>query len=192
MREAIDYTAVNWVKPGLNEILNQARQSLEKYSETPGEARYLQECMSSLHQARGPLHMVDLTGADRLAAEMEAVIGALVAERIMPAVETLEALMEAFIQLPDYLSRLGRGRCDAPVVLLPLINRLRALSGEEPLPESVVFTPDLTQPVPAACFNSQQLSELPGVQELAITYRQRFQTGLVEWYRGDSNGSGLL
>jgi len=190
MREAIDYTAVNWVKPGLNEILNQARQSLEKYSETPGEARYLQECMSSLHQARGPLHMVDLKGADRLVAEMETVIGALVAERIMPAVETLEALMEAFIQLPDYLSRLGRGRCDAPVVLLPLINRLRALSGEEPLPESVVFTPDLTQPVPAACFNSQQLSELPGVQELAITYRQRFQAGLVEWYRGGSNGGG--
>ena len=192
MREAIDYNAVNWVKPGLNEMLNQARQSLEKYSETPGEARYLQECMSSLHQARGALHMVDLRGADRLVAEMEAVIGALVAKRIMPAVETLEALMEAFIQLPDYLSRLGRGRCDAPVVLLPLINRLRALSGEEPLPESVVFTPDLTQPVPAACFNSQQLSELPGVQELAITYRQRFQAGLVEWYRGGSNDSGLL
>jgi chemosensory pili system protein ChpA (sensor histidine kinase/response regulator) len=192
MSEAIDYTAVNWVKPGLNEILNQARQSLEKYSEAPGDARYLQECMTSLHQARGPLHMADLRGADRLAGEMEAVIAALVAERITPAEETLEALMEAFIQLPDYLSRLGRGRCDAPVVLLPLINRLRALSGEEPLPESVVFTPDLTRPVPPACFNSQLLSELPDVQELAHTYRQRFQAGLVEWYRGGSNDSGLL
>ena len=85
MSEAIDYTAVNWVKPGLNEILNQARQSLEKYSEAPGDARYLQECMTSLHQARGPLHMADLRGADRLAGEMEAVIAALVAERITPA-----------------------------------------------------------------------------------------------------------
>jgi len=192
MSEAIDYTAVNWVKPGLNEILNQARQSLEKYSDTPGDARYLQECMTSLHQARGPLHVVDLSGADRLVAEMEAVLGALVAERIAPTVETLEALMQAFIQLPDYLSILGRGRCDAPAVLLPLINRLRALSGEEPLAESVVFTPDLTRPVPDACFNSQLLSELPDVQELAHTYRQRFQTGLVEWYRGGSNDSGLL
>ncbi|MGB7934317.1 MAG: Hpt domain-containing protein [Gammaproteobacteria bacterium] len=192
MSEAIDYTALNWVKHGLNEILCQARQCLEKYSETPGDARPLQECMTTLHQARGPLQMVDLRGANRLAAEMEAVIGALIEERIAPTAETLESLMQVFIQLPDYLSRLGRGRRDAPVALLPLINRLRALSGEEPLPEFVVFTPDLTIPVPSACFNSQSLAELPDVQELALTYRQRFQAGLVEWYRGGSNDSGLL
>ena len=192
MSEAIDYTALNWVRHGLNEILSQARQCLEKYSETPGDARPLQECITILHQARGPLQMVDLRGADRLAAEMEAVIVALAEERIAPTAETLEALMQVFIQLPDYLSRLGHGRRDAPVVLLPLINRLRALSGEEPLPEYVVFTPDLTIPVPSACFNSQSLTELPDVQELAITYRQRFQAGLVEWYRGGSNDSGML
>ena len=191
MNEVIDYTALNRLKHGFTEKMNQARQCLEEYSETPGDARPLQECMASLHQARGPLQMVDLRGADQLAAEMEAVISALVEERITPTVETLEALMQAFIQLPDYLSRLGRGRRDASDVLLPLINRLRALSGEEPLPEIVVFTPDLTIPVPNACFNSQSLTEVPEVQDLAHTYRQRFQAGLVEWYRGCSNGSGL-
>jgi len=100
--------------------------------------------------------------------------------------------MQVFIQLPDYLSRLGHGRRDTPVALLPLINRLRALSGEKPLPEFVVFSPDLSIPVPSACFNSQSLAELPDVQMLAITYRQRFQAGLVEWYRAGGNGSGLL
>ncbi len=191
MNEAIDYTALEWVKHGFKEKLNQARQCLEEYSETPGDTRPLQECMTSLHQARGPLKMVYLQGADRLAEEMEAVISALAEERIPPTVEPLEALMQAFIQLPDYLSRLGRGRRDVPVILLPLINRLRVLSGEEPLQESDVFTPDLTKPVPPACFNAQSLAELPDVQELAHTYRQRFQAGLVEWYRGGRNGSGL-
>ena len=191
MNEAIDYTALNRVKHGFTEKLNQARQCLEEFSETPGDARPLLECMTSLHQARGQLQMVDLRGADRLAAEMEAVISALGEERITPTEEILEALMQAFIQLPDYLSRLGRGRCDAPVVLLPLINRLRALSGEGPLPEIAVFTPDLTIPIPPACFNSQSLAEVSDVQGLAHTYRQRFQAGLVEWYRGGSNGNGL-
>jgi chemosensory pili system protein ChpA (sensor histidine kinase/response regulator) len=191
MNEAIDYTALEWVKHGFNEKLNQARQCLEEYSETPGDTRPLHECMASLHQARGPLQMIYLQGADRLAAEMEAVISALAEQRITPAEETLEALMQAFIQLPDYLSRLGRGRRDVPVILLPVINRLRALSGDMPLPETDVFTPDLTIPVPPACFNAQSLTELPDVQELAHTYRQRFQAGLVEWYRGGRNGSGL-
>jgi chemosensory pili system protein ChpA (sensor histidine kinase/response regulator) len=191
MSEAIDYTALNWVRNELNEKLKQARQCLEEFAETPGNTQALQECMTSLHQTRGLLQMVDLRGADRLAAEMEAAVNALVEERIKPTGANLETLMQAFIQLPDYLSRLGRGRRDAPVVLLPLINRLRALCGEEPLPESVVFTPDLTIPVPSACYNSELLAGLPDVQELAHTYRQRFQAGLVEWYRGGRNGSGL-
>jgi chemosensory pili system protein ChpA (sensor histidine kinase/response regulator) len=191
MNEAIDYTALNRVRHELNEKLYQARQCLEAYSETPEDAQLLHECMSSLHQVRGPLQMVDLRGADRLAAEMEAVITALVEGRVALTAETLEILMQVFIQLPDYLSRLGRGQRDTPVVLLPLINRLRVFCDEDPLSESIVFTPDLTIPVPSACFNSQSLATLPDVQELAHTYRQRFQTGLVEWYRGGRNGSGL-
>ncbi len=191
MSEEIDYTAMNWVRHELNEKLMQARQCLEKFAETPGNTEPLKECMSSLHQARGPLQMVELQGADRLASEMEGVVDALIQERIEPTEATLEILMQAFIQLPDYLSRLRSGRREVPVVLLPLINRLRAVCGQEPLPENVIFSPDLTIPVPAACFNSQLLDELPDVRELARTYRQRFQTGLVEWYRGGKNSSGL-
>jgi chemosensory pili system protein ChpA (sensor histidine kinase/response regulator) len=191
MNEAIDYTALNWVRHELNEKLKQARQCLEEFADTPVNTQFLQECMTSLHQARGPLQMVDLRGADRLAAEMEVAINALVEEQIEPTGTTLDVLMQAFIQLPDYLSRLGHGRREAPIVLLPLINRVRALCGEEPLPESVVFAPDLTIPVPSACFNSQLLAGQPDVQELAHTYRQRFQAGLVEWYRGGRNSSGL-
>ena len=191
MIDAIDYTALSWVRHELNEKLTQARQCLEEFAESTGNAQPLQECMNSLHQARGPLQMVNLQGVDRLVAEMEAALNAMVEGSISPTAETLETLMQAFIQLPDYLSRLGRGRRDAPVVLLPLINCLRALCGEEPLPESIVFTPDPIIPVPAVCFNSQLLPELPDVQVLAHTYRQRFQAGLVEWYRTGRNGSGL-
>jgi len=191
MNEAIDYTALNWVRRELNEKLKQARQCLEEFAESNGHAQTLESCMGSLHEARGPLRMLDLQGAERLAAEMEAAVHALSEGRLTPAAEALETLMQAFIQLPDYLSRLVGGRRETPVALLPLINRLRALCGEEPLPEDVVFNPDLTIPVPVECYNSRLLAELPNVQDIASTYRQRFQAGLVEWYRTGRNGAGL-
>ena len=98
MNEAIDYTALNWVRHELNEKLYQARQCLGEYSETPEDVQLLHECMTSLHQARGPLQMVDLPGADRLAAEMEAAINALEEGRVALTEESLEILMQAFIQ----------------------------------------------------------------------------------------------
>jgi chemosensory pili system protein ChpA (sensor histidine kinase/response regulator) len=191
MSEAIDYTALNWVRHELSKKLKQARQSLGEFAATPGNTQHLQECVVCLHEARGPLQMLELHGASRLAAEMENVLRTLEEQRTEPAEAALEALMQAFIQLPDYLSRLNRERREAPVVLLPIINRLRAVCGEEPLAEGAVFRPDLTIAVPSACFNSQPHDDLPDVQELARTYRQRYQTGLVEWYRVGKNSGGL-
>ena len=191
MNEAIDYTALSWVRQELTEKLQQARRSLEEFSESNGQAQTLGACIESLHEARGSLRMLDLQGAERLALAMETLVNALSEGCCAPTAESLEALMQAFIQLPDYLSRLGGARRDVPVVLLPHINRLRALCGEEPLPEDILFNPDLTIPVPVECYNSRLQADLPDVQELASTYRQRFQAGLVEWYRTGKNGAGL-
>jgi chemosensory pili system protein ChpA (sensor histidine kinase/response regulator) len=191
MNEAIDYTALNWVRQELNEKLKQARQCLEEFAESNRNPQILESCISSLHEARGPLHMLGLQGAAWLAWEMEAAVKALSEGRLAPTAESLETLMEAFVQLPDYLSRLRGSRCDVPMALLPRINRLRALSGEAPLPEDAIFNPDLTIPVPVECYNSRSLVDVPDVQNLAGTYRQRFQAGLVEWYRTGGIDAGL-
>src|SRR3546814_19156758 len=58
------------------------------------------------------------------------------------------ALMRGVVQLPDYLERLQGGHRDIPIVLLPLLNELRATRGEPGLSESVLFAPDLDQPLP--------------------------------------------
>jgi len=191
MSEAIDYTALNRVRHELTGKLNQSRQSLEEFAGKPENTRHLLECIESLHQARGALRMIDLHGASLLAAEMENALRALEEKRVESTETTLEVLVQAFIQLPDYLSRLSPARREALAVLLPVINRLRTVCGEEPLTESAVFNPDLAIPVPTACFNSQPHDDLPDVQELASTYRQRYQAGLVEWYRAGRNNGGL-
>ena len=191
MSEAIDYTALNRVRHELTGKLNQARQSLEEFAGKPENTRHLLECIESLHQARGALRMIDLHGASLLAAEMENALRALEEKRIESTETILEVLLQAFIQLPDYLSRLSPARREALEALLPVINRLRDVSGEEPLTESAVFNPDLAIPVPPACFNSHPHDDQPDVQELARTYRQRYQAGLVEWYRAGGNNGGL-
>src|SRR5690606_29610672 len=48
-----------------------------------------------------------------------------------------------------YLERLQSGHREIPIVLLPLLNELRAARGEDGLSESVLFTPDLDRPLPA-------------------------------------------
>ena len=57
-------------------------------------------------------------------------------------------LMRGIVQLPDYLERLQGGHKDIPIVLLPLLNDLRAARGEKGLSESVLFSPDLSRPLP--------------------------------------------
>ena len=49
---------------------------------------------------------------------------------------------------PDYLERLQGGHKDIPIVLLPLLNELRAARGETGLSESVLFAPNLDRPLP--------------------------------------------
>ena len=58
--------------------------------------------------------------------------------------------MRGIVQLPDYLERLQSGHKDIPIVLLPLLNDLRATRGEKLLTESVLFSPDLSAPMPDA------------------------------------------
>jgi chemosensory pili system protein ChpA (sensor histidine kinase/response regulator) len=191
MSEAIDYRALDWVRQELNETLKQARQFLEEYAEHPGKPESLLKCRENLHQGRGPLQMVDLQGADMLASEMEALIDALIDVRVEQPDTAMEILMQAFLQLPDYLSRLTNCSPDKPAALLPVINALRVARNVEALPESVVFSPDLAIPMPQLCFQPQTGVDTPDVQEVARTRRHHFQAGFLEWYRGEDGNSGL-
>lgn len=136
-----DYIALDWVKGEIEETLQQAQQSLEDYVENPQDKTRLKFCLSYLHQIHGTLTMVEFYGAALLAEEMEAVTNALVNDQISQQRPALEILMQAIIQLPHYLDHIKVGRRDLPVVLLPILNELRAARGETFLSETALFTP---------------------------------------------------
>ncbi|MGJ4729079.1 Hpt domain-containing protein, partial [Luteimonas sp. SDU101] len=148
LREALEHTALGWIKPELDETLRLAKAELEDYVEDPADVGRMRLCAGYLHQVQGTLRMVELYAPAMVAEEMEQVALALHAGSVGDRDAACAALLRGIVLLPDYLERLQGGHRDIPIVLLPLLNELRASRGESLLSESVLFSPDLERPLP--------------------------------------------
>ena len=162
-RDAIDYTTLGWVKPELDETLRQARLEIEAFVEDVSDTSHMRFCASYLHQVQGTLRMVELYAPAMVAEEMEALAEALARDATTDRDTACATLMRAVVLLPDYLERLQGGHKDIPIVLLPLLNELRAARGASGLNESVLFAPDLQAPLAV---------ELPGVATVTEAERK--------------------
>jgi chemosensory pili system protein ChpA (sensor histidine kinase/response regulator) len=183
LQDDIDFTTLTWVKAELDETLKQARHALEAYVEDPADASQMRFCATYLHQVQGTLRMVELYGAAMVTEEMEHLASALLDNDIKNRDDAYSVLMRGIVQLPDYLERLQTGHKDIPIVLLPLLNDLRAARGEKGLSEMVLFTPDLTRPLPASA--KGPLASLPELElrHVAEQLRGQFQLALLNWFR---------
>ncbi len=148
LRDAIDYTTLGWVKPELDETLRQARIEIEAFADDPSDSSRMRFCAGYLHQVQGTLRMVELYAPAMVAEEMEQLAQALQEGRVDERDNACATLMRGVVLLPDYLERLQAGHKDIPIVLLPLLNEIRAARGETGLSESVLFAPDLQRPLP--------------------------------------------
>ena len=167
--------------------LNEARVALEGFAEHPDSSALLEQCAAHLHAVHGVLRMVEVYGAALLAEEMEQVtryLAATATERKSQA-EGLDALMRAMVQLPAYLERVLGGGRDLALVLLPLLNDLRAVRGSALLSEGTLLLLNLTseqQPAPLP----PRAGEPPmTIVQWARRLRPRFQVGLLGWIRGE-------
>ncbi|HVJ61428.1 MAG TPA: Hpt domain-containing protein, partial [Tahibacter sp.] len=156
LQDDIDFTTLNWVKQELDETLKQARQALEAYVDDPADSSLMRFCATYLHQVQGTLRMVELYGASMVVEEMERLAQALLDGEVRQKDEAYSVLMRGIVQLPDYLERLQSGHKDIPIVLLPLLNDLRASRGEELFSESALFSPDLSLPLPPSANGAVQ------------------------------------
>jgi chemosensory pili system protein ChpA (sensor histidine kinase/response regulator) len=167
--------------------LTEARGALENYVEQPDNVALLERCAQDLHQVQGVLRVLEIYGAALLAEEMEHVAQYLIAtlnERKGQA-ESLDALMRAMVQLPSYLDRVLAGGRDLALVLLPLLNDLRAVRGHALLSEGTLLLLNLksdkqAQPQPATAGETPMT-----VEQWARRLRARYQQGLIGWIRGE-------
>jgi chemosensory pili system protein ChpA (sensor histidine kinase/response regulator) len=170
----------------LNNTLAEARTALETFVEQPENVVLLQRCVSDLHQVQGVLRLMEIFGAALLAEEMEQVTKYL----LTPAsqknqAETLDALMRAMVQLPSYVERVLAGGRDLALVLLPLLNDLRAVRGSSLLSEGTLLLLNLKSDQQAAPVSPAMGEPALTVAQWARRLRTRFQLGLVGWIRGE-------
>jgi hypothetical protein len=183
------YATLSWVKPAIDDTLKLTRQSLEQFVENPDDTGPLQEAAGWLHEIHGALTMLEIESAVLLLQEMEHVTQALLANKIPDKGAAYDSLMRGVLQLPNYLDHLTLGYPQVPMALLPLINRLRALIHEKPLPAATLFFPDVSLNLP----NPKPLPRVADPQFKALIQKARiaYQKGLVEFVQGANKMEGL-
>jgi chemosensory pili system protein ChpA (sensor histidine kinase/response regulator) len=191
MGDRHDYVALEWVKGEIAETLKQARQALEAYVENPEDSTRMRFCQTYVHQVLGTLQMVEFYGAALLAEEMEQLTQAMIDERVANPQEALEVLMQAVLQLPIYLDRIQSARRDLPMVVLPLLNDLRAARGENLLSETSLFSPDMSERTAALSLESLEPLRTAELPALLRKLRQMLQTALVGILRNQNLGANL-
>jgi len=139
LREAMSHAVLGWVKPELDETLRLVRQEIEAFVETPADTSRMRFCAGYLHQVQGTLRMVELYAPAMVAEELELLAKALQDGGVGDRDEACATLMRGAVLLPDYLERLQEGHRDIPIVLLPLLNEIRASRGAPGLNESMLF-----------------------------------------------------
>jgi chemosensory pili system protein ChpA (sensor histidine kinase/response regulator) len=170
----------------LNNTLAEARTALETFVEQPENVVLMQRCVSDLHQVQGVLRLLEIFGAALLAEEMEQVTHYLLTPAAQKnQAETLDALMRAMVQLPSYVERVLAGGRDLALVLLPLLNDLRAVRGSPLLSEGTLLLLNLKSDQQASPVAPVAGDPALTVAQWARRLRTRFQLGLVGWIRGE-------
>jgi len=171
--------------------LNEARVALEAFAERPEDRGALHRFAAHIHLGRGALRLAEVYGGALLAEEMEHVARYVDAHSGEGRADSdgLDALMRAMEQLPAYVERVASGARDLPLVLLPLLNDLRAVRGGALLSEGTLLLLNLRSSEPARP-SSQHVGDRE-VADLARRLRPRFQVALLGWIRGENVADNL-
>jgi chemosensory pili system protein ChpA (sensor histidine kinase/response regulator) len=188
MSKTQDLSTLKWIKSELDETIRQARQDLVDYMEGSGETALIESCTTKLHQIHGTLQMVQIYGASMLAEEMELVSRAIANQELAAKEEAAEAMLQGMIKLPDYLEKLMAGGQDHPLIVLPLLNDLRATRGESLLSEAALFARDLGKQIESGEVEGEENVDLP---KIARGLRHKFHKGQLDWYRDADPINGI-
>jgi len=172
------------VSQELMETIRNAHLALEDCVDGRGGSTALVRSGQLLHQASGALKLAETYGAALLAEEMEAVCDYLASLRPGKGRDDgFNALTRSIVQLPIYIERLLSGGRDIALVLLPLLNDLRAARGQALLSEGTLLLLNLS---PKSMQHGQAERKSNGEDPVAVAnkLRPKFQAALLGWLNG--------
>lgn len=184
---SLDHSGLHWIRREVEEGLRQACLVLEDF--VAGDAEDLEPAIRSLHQVRGALTLTRIHGAAMLAAELEWLARRLNEDRVGSREAAVEVFMCGIAQLSAYLDRIESGESDIPLILLPMMNDLRAAYEAPLVSEISLFAPCLdaqleAEPVKPGSGN-------PQLPELIAGLRMDYHRALLKWFRDLDTPGGL-
>jgi len=191
MADNRNFAALDWLIHEIGETLKEARQALEAYVENPKDAVRIRFCLTHIHQVHGSLQMVEFFGAAMLAEEMEKLTQAMIQGSVANPAEAQEVLMRAILQFPVYLDQVKSTRKDNPLVVLPLLNDLRAVRGESLLTDTKLFVPNLAPAKKVTGARSPAAQDNVQFQAMALKLRQMYQYAAAGYIRNVNSDENL-
>lgn len=191
MADNRNFAALDWLIHEIGETLKEARQALEAYVENPKDAVRIRFCLTHIHQVHGSLQMVEFFGAAMLAEEMEKLTQAMIQGSVANAAEAQEVLMRAILQFPVYLDQVKATRKDNPLIVLPLLNDLRAVRGESLLTDTKLFVPNLAPAKKVSGTRSAAAHDNVQFQAMALKLRQMYQYAAAGYIRNVNSDENL-
>jgi len=176
-------TVLTWVRPDLDKHLNQIRTQIEHIANATHMGDAVENTAEHLLQLKFTFEALMLQGATLVVEEMITVCDELKASNIRDRQKAYGAMMDAIVVVPSYLDRLQAGHHDLPILLLPVINELRAAYNANIVSEATLFAPSLDVPLPELEDNLE--GHEPDVSEpfaeFALHMRRQWENALLRW-----------
>ena len=128
MNERHNHRSLDWIAPGLNEAINNARRLVESYLSGNNDKAKLLECSVILTDVHAALERIDLPSACLLTEQLTILISVIVEDRCVVAEEAYQALLGGMAQLPSYLIRIRSNQREQLSEVIAIINDVRAAS----------------------------------------------------------------
>ncbi len=182
---SIRHSALGWVKKSIDDKLAEIKAEIKLYVEEDDQS-LLVSVKEHLGVILGVLTMIEQYGAAMLAEEMVSLCDFIIDHEKDKSDQSLEVLLRAVLQLPDYLEHIQSGNQDIPIAILPLLNDIRAVRNQDLFSEKLLFLPDLSMHTESAEADSIDDRSNAASRLLAKKLRPIYQYGLLNIIREKS------
>ena len=141
--QAFEQRAITSSKYEVDILVNEAQEAIQEYIEDNSRIVSLERAGKVLKQISDTLLIMQIHGGVLLANEIIKAIKDLQEGKTESLEDTQDVISRAIVRLSDYLEYVEAGHKDIPLVLMPLLNDLRAARNDVLMSENVLFFPNI-------------------------------------------------
>ena len=141
--QALEQRAITSSKFEVDNLILEAQRAIQEYIEDNSKILNLKHASKVLKQISDTLLIMQIHGGVLLSNEIIKAIKSLQEGKTELLEDAQDVISRAIVKLSEYLEYVEAGHKDIPLVLMPLLNDLRASRKEVLISESVLFFPNI-------------------------------------------------